>query len=139
MTKLGFTGTRKGMSKCQQAIIIDILREEGITEFHHGDCVGADKQFHDIVVKHNRFPYNDVSYLHVHPPDVDTYRAFCKEGTIHSPKPYLERNKDIVDSSDLIIACPHVSDEINKQRSGTWSTIRYAKSKEKDIIILCFR
>ena len=38
--------------------------------------------------------------------------------------PYLERNKNIVNAVDFIIAAP---DGPEKVRSGTWSTVRYAK------------
>jgi len=142
MASVGFTGTRKGMTLAQEALVIDILKSEDFTEYHHGDCVGADKQFHKLITdKYKRsgmyYGTHSTSFpIIVHPPDNDKHRAFCKEGKILKPKPYLKRNKDIVDSCDLLIACPNPKDEINKLRSGTWSTIRYAKKQGKDIIII---
>lgn len=134
MVSVSFTGTRKEMSPPQEALIMNILKSEDFTEHHHGDCEGADKQFHNLVV--NKFKKTHTNLIFIHPPDNPKYRAFCKEGTILPEKPYLERNKDIVDSSSLLITTPHKDDEINKQRSGTWSTIRYAKKQKKDIIII---
>lgn len=43
-----------------------------------------------------------------------------------SPLPYMERNRAIVDASDVLIACPYEIVEPEFGRSGTWSTIRYA-------------
>jgi len=135
MVSVSFTGTRKGITDFQESTIRDTLHNHIFTfdDFHHGDCKGADEQFHNLVIEHiNKFGGEMI----IHPPDNNKHRAFCEEGTILPEKPYLERNKDIVDACDLIIATPHRDDEINKQRSGTWSTIRYAKKQKKDIIII---
>lgn len=43
-------------------------------------------------------------------------------------KPPLVRNHDIVDSTELLIACP--KEQVEVLRSGTWATIRYARKKE---------
>lgn len=135
MVSVSFTGTRKRISLSQEALLLDLLNAESFTEYHHGDCIGADKQFHDLIVSRLKNCYSH-NALFIHPPKDNKHRAFCKEGTILPEKPYLERNKDIVDASSLLIAMPHKDDEINKQRSGTWSTIRYAKKQKKDIIII---
>ena len=45
----------------------------------------------------------------------------------------LNRNKNIVDASNLIFAFPFDKEII---RSGTWSTIRYAKKINKPLIII---
>ena len=137
MASVGFTGTRKGLSEYQKEMLQHILKKYG-TVFHHGDCIGADEQFHVLAESELPTDLLDTNII-VHPPDNDKYRAFSSclsKGTILLPKPYLERNKDIVDACDLLIACPNPKDEINKQRSGTWSTIRYAKKQGKDIIII---
>jgi hypothetical protein len=46
---------------------------------------------------------------------------------LYPTRPYLARNKDIVDACTILIATPAQNSEI--QRSGTWATVRYAKSK----------
>jgi len=51
-----------------------------------------------------------------------------------NPKPYLERNHNIVDESELLIACPKSKEE--ELRSGTWATVRYARKKGVRIILI---
>jgi hypothetical protein len=53
---------------------------------------------------------------------------------MHECKEYLDRNHDIVDSSDLLIAVSESTVEV--LRSGTWATIRYAKKLRKPIKII---
>ena len=61
--------------------------------------------------------------------------TYCKTTEVYmrKPKPYLERNKDIVDETGLLIATPKGEEIV---RSGTWSTIRYARKNHKKIIII---
>jgi hypothetical protein len=63
-----------------------------------------------------------------------TLRAFCKGDTVYPEKEYIERNHNIVDNTDMLIAFPSTKTEILK--SGTWATIRYARKKGKKIIII---
>ena len=49
-------------------------------------------------------------------------------------KPYLDRNKDIVDETNILMACPNKAEEV--QRSGTWSTVRYARKVGKAVLIV---
>lgn len=94
------------------------FREDSNNNFHHGDCVGADAQAAEIA--------REVGYLiHGHPPDKDSQRAFFPSDILYEPKPYLERNKDIVLSSEMLIATPKEREE-QKRGSGTWATIRFA-------------
>ena len=53
---------------------------------------------------------------------------------ILDPRPYLARNRDIVDASDLMLACPAEQQEV--LRSGTWATIRYALKRDKHLIVI---
>ena len=97
--------------------------------WHHGDCIGADEDFHDIVSVWSKNPH-----IINHPPILEKYTAYKAGHKIMQPKPYLMRNHDIVDESNLLIAAPkHLIEEI---RSGTWATIRYAKKKHIPTIIL---
>jgi hypothetical protein len=66
--------------------------------------------------------------LIVHPPNINTLRSHCKGDEVRVPKSYLERNRDIVDASDTMIAFPSTKHEV--QRSGTWYTIKYAKKQK---------
>lgn len=91
-----------------------------ITEVHHGDCIGADAAFVEIM--RDLCPAAKVIS---HPPTNPTKRAFVKSDVTMAAKDYLKRNKEIVANSDLIIAAPKGSKE--EIRSGTWATIRYAQ------------
>lgn len=123
---IGFTGTSNGMTSNQQQRVSGLLKELKPDLIRHGDCVGADTDFHQIATSLN-------IKTCIHPPDNDTKRSFCKSDSILPVKPYLDRNKDIVDMSDMLIATPETAKEA--LRSGTWSTVRYAKRAGKEVII----
>jgi hypothetical protein len=119
--KIGFTGTREGMTQHQKEQFVLKMQELGPTEFHHGDCEGADAEAHDIV----REFFPDV-IIHVYPPK-SKYRQAFKKGDIHyEPQEYLVRDNNIVDACDHLIGAPKSDKPATK--SGSWYTIRYAKS-----------
>ena len=124
--KVGFTGTQKGMTWQQ---IKEVNREILLlspSEFHHGDCIGADEEAQKIA-------YRLSCSIHIHPPIISTKRAFTSGNVLYMPKPYLERNHDIVNAVYVLIACPKGKETL---RSGTWATIRYAISKKIRTIII---
>lgn len=132
---IGFTGTQKGMSTRQIAELDtliehlcaeDVLDEE-ITFFHHGDCVGADAEAHFLALRYG-------CIVIVHPPSINVKRAWCKGAELRVPHPYLERNHNIVDECDILIAAP--KSNVEELRSGTWATYRYAMKLEKTVILL---
>jgi len=128
--KIGFTGTHLGMNDRQLSKLDSMLRAlsapGAIDEFHHGDCIGADEQFHQAV--------NDPEKTFIHPPRNDYRRAWCYSKHILKPKPYIERDHDIVDSTDVLIATPKTALEV--LRSGTWATVRYAIKRGKKVIMI---
>lgn len=128
--KIGFTGTQRGMTYNQKETfnekILQFDMYTGGVIFHHGDCIGADEQAHEIAIKNG-------CYIIIHPPYLKIKRAFC-EGELRAPLPYLDRNKKIVDETSLLIACP--GEDIEQLRSGTWSTIRYARKIKKKVWII---
>ena len=98
-------------------------------EFHHGDCVGADADA-DAIVR-TLLP---VPRIVVHPSTIRNLRAGCVGDVEHEMKPPLDRNRDIVDACEVIIATPETSEE--HLRSGTWSTVRYARKKGIRVVVL---
>ena len=94
--KIGFTGSREGMSRKQKEQFVLFLQDLDIKEFHHGDCEGADAEAHDIIREF--FPNTKIV---VHPPISDYRRAF-KQGDEHrEPDDYLPRDERIVMETDL--------------------------------------
>lgn len=134
--KYGFTGTRNGLNQIQQNEIINLLKNDltngNTIEVHHGDCVGADCDFHVLCEKLNTNINANIKIV-IHPPNIKTLRAYCKSDHIEKEKKYLERNIDIVDQTNILIACPLSKNE--ELRSGTWMTIRNARKKNKKVII----
>jgi hypothetical protein len=116
---VGFTGARGGMTEYQLTEVQNFFARVRPTEFHHGDCTGADAQAHRIA--RLMTPCKIV----VHPPLDVAKRAYCEGDIILPPGEYLRRNHDIVDACQLLIATPRTM--YNVLRSGTWATIRYAK------------
>lgn len=128
---IGFTGTRQGMTERQfdrvASLLYRLWQDEGAHTVHHGDCVGADEEFHQIAMD---FGLHTV----IHPPTDPEHRAFCDADEAREPKPYLERNTDIVLASDKLIATPKEMNEV--LRSGTWATIRRARTHDTAHIII---
>lgn len=126
MIHVGFTGTQRGLEEFQLAaldrLLGDLAYQHGSIELHHGDCIGADEVAHDLAD-------NNCFDITIHPPTDDSKRAFCTGGNVREPKPYLERNHDIVDETTTLIACPNGEE---RMRSGTWATVRYARTKIYD-------
>lgn len=129
--KIGFTGTQMGLSQKQKNKINHIFNSGSITELHHGGCIGADAEAHGAVLE-----LDHRIKIILHPP-LDTSKSFhyakSTSDEVRPAKPYLERNKDIVDETELLVACPAQDHEV--LRSGTWATIRYARKKGKEIKI----
>lgn len=138
--KIGFTGTQAGMTSEQKMKFtrvldklihnapIDTLYHE--LEFHHGDCIGADAEAGEIADNRDFF-------IAVHPPTNKSKRAFVDFDMEFAARPYLDRDHDIVDATDILIATPKEADE--QVRSGTWATVRYAlksRPRIKPVIII---
>lgn len=104
------------------------LRERGtdeFPEFHHGDCIGSDAFFAQVAKEEG---YHVIS----HPPVDETRRAFGVADESCPAKPFLDRNRDIVDETDVLLATPATP---RVDYGGTWYTIRYAESLKKFVHI----
>ena len=143
--KLGFTGTREGMTPLQREVVRSLLNGDArpgiaaamVTELHHGDCIGSDSTAHDLAL------LVGLPRIVVHPPSASFYRAFRTSPLLppertrseaRPPKPYLDRDRDIVNETDRLIATPKGMTE--ERRSGTWATVRYARLLARPIIIV---
>ena len=132
---IGFTGTQAGLTPKAVEILTSNLRsyreDHHFINFRHGDCVGADAQAHDIAMA---LGFTVI----IHPPLINSMRAHKKGHQWHPARPYLERNKNIVRGCHLLVACP--KDSMNEElRSGTWSTVRFARKAQKSILLISAR
>jgi len=97
-------------------------------ELHHGDCVGVDEQV--ALMAHE---YRVVA----HPPISTMWQSKLtaeRNDFVWPPKPFLERNRDIVDVTHLLLVVPRYTHE--ELRSGTWTTYRYAKEIHRPMKII---
>lgn len=129
--KVGFTGTQSGMTKKQKKAFVKLILSFSLMTFNHGDCIGADADAHDLVVEHTSY-----FSIGIYPP-INVSKCAWKQAPMsirYPPKEYLARNRDIVDASQVLIATPK---EVEEQlRSGTWSTVRYAKKQKIPVYII---
>jgi hypothetical protein len=131
---IGFTGTRHGMTEPQRLSVMHVMgvlddeanRDGDLVAAHHGDCTGADEQFHGVL--------REYGYAAVGHPSTHNMRAFCQFDKEHERKLPLDRNAAIVSESDVMIACPYEPTE--QQRGGTWATIRMARKAGKPLAIV---
>ncbi len=135
--KIGFTGTRYGCSNEQLYSLREFVKELEINEgeAHHGDCIGADTEFHNAI----RTICRPSVKIVIHPPVVATLSdrqnwARNKGDFIEQPCTHLARNRIIVQSVDFMIACP--LDLIRTNMGGTWYTVNYARKQGKDVVIV---
>jgi hypothetical protein len=123
---VGFTGTHKGACAAQLAVAeakLKSLKDEGFDEFHHGACIGADEQVAKIakglgyrVVAHPGLAKNPANLM---------YRSeWDGNDEVREAKPFIKRDRDIVDETEAMIATPLTYGETTP--SGTWTTVRYA-------------
>jgi hypothetical protein len=107
--------------------------------------VGADSEAHGVAVGLGLC-------VVIHPPLKASKRANCHKQlrtspfeagaapgptpNVHLLKPqeYIVRNREIVDSTDFLVACPLTSYETLS--SGSWATVRYARSKSKKVHLI---
>jgi len=123
---VGFTGTRRGMTQAQVNKVIDLLEQmwtPGLkNEFHHGDCIGADEGAAEIAAS--------LGYKTVAHPGFDLgYRSTFVSDVNLPERDYLERNLDIIEVAQQVIATPSGRSEIFRG-SGTWFTIRRCRGKK---------
>lgn len=124
---VGFSGSRNGMTEAQSTMVWECLKRLRPEKLHHGDCVGADAQCHELALREG-------IEIYVHPPKNEKLRAFCQGGVVLESEDYLPRNRHIVNVVELLIAAPSTSS--HDHWSGTWYTINYAKKRRKTTFIV---
>lgn len=124
---VGGTGSQHGCTPQQLSTFqrfISIAKS-----YRNGVCIGADEQ--TSVIAHEA-GVEVIGYPPIKPNKrskrLDLYNR------LFPPKPYLERNTDIVLDSKVIIALPSSGKE--QLRSGTWATVRRARFFKKPLAII---
>jgi len=126
--RMGFSGTRYGMTNGQSKKVAEIINWFRPQEFHHGDCIGSDAEAHEIVSKH------EYIWTVGHPPIDDSKRAFCKFDQERLAQEYKARDRRIVIESNILVATP--KDPFEVLHSGTWTTIRYGLEANIPVLIV---
>lgn len=127
--KVGFTGTQGGMRGVQKFVVENNLLRFWTPDswFHHGVCIGADEEAATTA--------KDLGYkLHGHPPINTSKMSTILSDVSSPPGEYLDRNRDIVDECDLLVAAPATMRAV--VRSGTWFTWRYAVKLRRPRILV---
>ena len=97
---------------------LQMLLLKGYTHLRHGDAIGADAHAHNVALA--------LGYqVFIHPPSNSRFRAFCDGGILMTSRTYAQRNQDMVNACQLVLAIPNTNFEV--VRSGTWQTIRMAR------------
>ncbi|NIT77309.1 MAG: hypothetical protein GWN58_22920 [Anaerolineae bacterium] len=120
--KLGFTGTRNGLSENQRAWLAMELQCNPPDKAAHGDCVGADADFHSLVRL-----YAPKCEIHIWPSLFEKLRAHCHGDVMYEPGKAGERDKLIVKFATHFVGCPPTDFEV--VRSGSWQTLRMARNR----------
>lgn len=137
--KLGFTGTRNGMSARQKVTFAHIMLA-GAESLHHGACQGADEDA-ALLCSYRALPVR----LIAHPGEsakggVNEFLsvpAITASHEVRETKTHFARNRDIVDETDSLIAAPWQRERpAPKAGGGTWYTVEYAEKKGKPITII---
>lgn len=127
--RVGFTGTRRGMTPAQRATVGAMLHLLGPDlEVHHGAARGADEDFVRLVrERHGERPHVVAHPASgVRPGDV-SQPALAASDRVMPARPPLRRNRSgIVAAYGELIATPAEATE--RLRSGTWATVRYARA-----------
>jgi hypothetical protein len=131
--RLGFSGTRHGMTSQQMQIVNDILNHFYVSgveqEFHAGMCEGSDEESTQLADSIGYHTIGHPSSMHV--PRGEFY------DTELAAKPPLDRNKDIVDIVDYMIFTPKSMTMPRSLRGqGTWWTIKYTEGLKKPRVII---
>lgn len=126
--KMGFTGTRFGMTLEQKQAVEELWVKLGVTEEHHGDCVGADEDSDTIAHKLGL-------YVVIHPPVDGKLQAHCRYANeTREPKTNFARNRDIVNETVYLTAAPGTMKE--EAYGGTWYTVNYGRKQNRRLWIV---
>ena len=129
------TGTRHGATPFQLASVGWLFSRYEIKTLHDGDAIGVDEQVYYLARAFK-------AQIEIHPPANDKYRAFCGfdsdvpnyRDVHHPPKPYHERDEDMVDACEALVSVQWKAEEMS--RGGTRYTTEYARTLNRPIALV---
>lgn len=125
--RVGVTGTHHGGSPAQLTTLGQFLTSVMPKRLHEGDCIGVDAQA-------CRMARALGIYVVAHPPENPRRRAYEPADEVRPEKPYMMRDRDIVDETQILIGLPHEFQEI--VHSGTWATVRYGVKINRPVYLI---
>lgn len=134
--EVGFTGTQHGITSAQLKALAFLVATIQPPRVHHGLCIGGDATFHQVV-RLTKLASGNSPRICGHPPINKSKVAdfdYADFDELMEPDEYLPRNDAIVGHSGVLIATPKGFEE--EVRSGTWYTIRRARSAGLTIFII---
>lgn len=116
------------MTREQRRRFVLLLLRLNPVQVHHGCCAGADNEANTIARVALGLETTG------HPPLDNRLRVACICDEWRQPKGYVDRDHDIVDETDRLVAAPRTAEE--QLRSGTWLTVRYAVRQGKPVLVI---
>ena len=121
--RIGVTGTREGANEAQLLTVIKFMESLGTGhELHHGDCEGVDVQ---VAAAAKALGWRIVC----HPPKRTETQGYFGGDEVREPLGYLQRDRNIVDETELLIVVP--LQNTWQPKGGTWYTHDYARKINK--------
>lgn len=151
-TVVFFTGTREGMTFDQFEALREWLFARDVVSAHHGLCVGADHQFHEIVwsMRDDKGIPLVVGWPADVPGDLTVLgKVSCD--VVKVKRPPLARNKEMSlhaayfaklretkgDGPEVVcVACPREPEPPANGRGGTWHAIRQFRSAGVPVTVI---
>jgi predicted Rossmann fold nucleotide-binding protein DprA/Smf involved in DNA uptake len=129
---VGFAGTRSGPTPAQHNAMRAILRRLSarMVRFVHGGAKGCDTLAHNIVAAVPGI------VIEIHPADRDKSVVVMMPHAgweIDVERPALDRNRTVVSRIHGLVAVPRTDQGAD---SGTWATIRYARSIGCPVLVI---
>lgn len=140
--KIGFTGTREKLTRAQAEALETTLtpKEYGLHRpiFHHGACKGADSYAATIAWGLN---YDVIAHpgKSAHGGDNEWLCPIALEHSteVRETKTHFARNRDIVNETDVLVACPQYMEPITSAtKGGTAYTVNFARMQKRPIVIV---
>jgi hypothetical protein len=132
VTRLTFTGTRRGLTLDQENQLVAALNTLAPQIGLHGCCEGSDRVFHRLL------GLAEHSYRELYPSNEEQRQwalaHLSSYDILYPVEPPLDRDNTMALRADVVVACP--SGRLEIRRSGTWATVRRARLYGKPILFL---